>query len=112
LSVISLEDEAIVLLSRQYIVIVRRLIVEIGLPTDNYSISKSSMELAFSEAAKDIEIMSIRRQPKRGISCSKIAGIIAFRLARFSPIHLSGKALNDEKSLKLNRHVGSVVVYL
>lgn len=46
--------------------------------------------------------MSLRRKPKNGISLSKIAGIVAFRLARFAPVNLCGSALESDVALKLN----------
>lgn len=64
-------------------------------------LSTRALADAFGEAAKDIEIMKKRRYPK-SISRAKLAGVLAFRLVRWSPVHLSGGLLEDKKALKIN----------
>lgn len=99
---ITLDKPTIEELARQYAGIVAALAENMGLCQSEVMISSQAVSLAFSEAATDLIIMSIRRNPKRGISPSKIAGIVAFRLARFAPINLGGAALEKYEALKLN----------
>lgn len=74
----------------------------LGLAPSDVHISRHALSLALGEAAKDLKIMQIRRQPKSGINPAKIAGVLTFRLSRFSPIQVSGAALENDIALKLN----------
>lgn len=104
-SPLTLDDIGISELTRQYGLIAGQIASAVGLNTSEILVSKSAVSLAFAEAATDLEIMSLRRKPKNGISLSKIAGIVAFRLARFAPINLTGAALENDVALKLNELV-------
>lgn len=103
---LTLDDIGIGELTRQYGLIAGQVVAAVaGLRKSEILISKNAITLAFAEAATDLEIMSLRRKPKNGISPSKIAGIVAFRLARFAPINLTGAALENNVALKLNELV-------
>jgi len=102
---LALDDFGIGELTRQYSSIAVQIAAAVGLKTSDILISRNALSLAFAEAATDLEIMSLRRKPKNGISLSKIAGIVAFRLARFAPINLTGATLENDVALKLNELV-------
>ncbi|MBV5301928.1 MAG: hypothetical protein J0649_09135 [Methylococcales bacterium] len=93
-------------LTRQYVEIVREIAnsmsTHISKSNIDIDISKKSLSLAFAEAAADLRIISMRRNTTLGISPAKIAGIVAFRLARFSPVHLCHAALEDDTLLRIN----------
>lgn len=86
----------------QYAEVVGTLAERIGLAKADVVISGKALSLALSEAKKDLDIMGLRRSPGNGISASKIAGIVAFRLSRFRPVHLAAEAAENETALKLN----------
>lgn len=103
---LTLDEFGIGELARQYSLIAVQVAASVvGLKKSDILISKNAISRAFAEAATDLEIMSQRRKPKNGISLSKIAGIVAFRLARFAPINLTGTALENDVALKLNELV-------
>ena len=99
---LTFDHECIQELSWQYVQIALQLALNIKLKKEEIHISNNSLALAFAEAATDLQIMALRRQPKSGISLPKIAGILTFRLARFAPINLIGVALENDIALKLN----------
>jgi hypothetical protein len=99
---LTLDDFGIGELTRQYGRIVGQISEGAGLRNTEILISNNAVSLAFAEAAADLEIMSLRRKPKNGISPSKIAGVVAFRLARFAPVNLVGAALENDVAQKLN----------
>jgi hypothetical protein len=99
---LTLDERGIKDLTEQYLSIARQLARCAGVSPSDMSISMYSLSMAFAEAAADLEIMSIRRKPKAGISPSKIAGIVAFRLARFAPINILGASSENDSALKLN----------
>ncbi|MBF0194453.1 MAG: hypothetical protein HQL71_07820 [Magnetococcales bacterium] len=68
-------------------------------------ISGVALEKAFREVKIDFEFMLERRKPVNGISESKLAGIIAFRLSRFHPIHLGEKYAEKADVLEINNIV-------
>ncbi len=66
------------------------------------SLSERAVGQALAEANKDIKAMQHRRQFKHGISASKIAGIVTFRLVRWTPVQLHAPQSEDENALKIN----------
>ena len=96
-------------LAKQYVEAVSAISVGAGLSPADISISSHALSLALAESAADIEIMTLRRKPKSGISKSKLAGIVAFRLSRFAPIHVCGKSQNHPLSGKINEMAALVL---
>lgn len=103
-----LDDRVIAELSEQYFDCIQDIVARINtkgddkIPLEDVMVSDRALSLAFAEAAKDLEIMHIRRRPKSGISSAKIAGVITFRLSRFAPIQLAAKTAENDLALKLN----------
>lgn len=89
-------------MSRQYVDIVAQLRKTIDVPAENLTISKMALAGAFGEAAMDVQIMFVRRKCRKGVSASKIAGAILFRLCRFAPVHLAGGAEENTTALEIN----------
>ena len=63
-------------------------------------ISYSEQELSFAvaEAELDVRYLLGRRSPKDGISQGKIAGVVAFRLARFKILHFAEEAFSHAQA--------------
>ena len=59
------------------------------------------MSGALAESSKDIDALVSRRKHPQ-ISSGKLAGVVTFRISRWSPIHLSGDLREDPIALKLN----------
>ncbi len=51
---------------------------------------------SFNEIKKDIDILEYRRNPKNGISKSKIAGIISYRLNKHNSVTLCSNKISDK----------------
>lgn len=66
------------------------------------SLSERAIGQALAEANKDIKAMQNRRQFQSGISPSKIAGIVTFRLVRCMPIQLHSPLSENGDALKIN----------
>ena len=83
----------------------------IRLPEAAYS--EKELRRALDEVDIDIRALFTRRSTGDGISRSKIAGVMAFRLSRFKIVHLSGPALENDYIYMIQDMVGlSVVVSL
>ena len=99
---LTLDDACVIGLISQYKETVAQLVERAGIDKDEVHLSEHSLSLALAEARTDLDFMSLRRRPDKGISPAKIAGIITFRLSRFAPINVVGAALENEVALKLN----------
>lgn len=99
---LTLDSAACSELIAQYTEVVGTIAGKIGLAKADVVISGKALSLALPEAKKDLDIMGLRRSPGNGISPSKIAGIVAFRLSRFRPVHLAAQAAENEIALKIN----------
>lgn len=110
-SVLTLDAECNIQLVEQYKKIVSDIATNAGISTSEIYISSKALTLALAEAKTDLEIMTMRRRPSKGISPAKIAGIITFRLSRFAPINLMGKALENGIALKLNDLVALTLAF-
>ncbi len=99
---LTLDAAGIAELTLQYVKIVNQIALGANLHVADIFISSNAISLALAESAADLEIMALRRRPKGGVSPAKIAGIVAFRLARFAPINLIGSALENDTAQKLN----------
>lgn len=97
-----LETETKQAYTRYYLQTVKDLATKGGYSLANLNISERALASALAEASKDIRIMQSRRLPKDGLSPSKIAGIITFRLARWAPVQMLSPLCEDRVALKLN----------
>lgn len=97
----SISSEIVQSGTEKYILVLRDIAKSAGWDFSLISLSNLSLGLAFGEAAKDIEAIKSRRHPDE-ISAAKIAGVLTFRLVRWTPIHLSGELLENPVALKLN----------
>lgn len=68
-------------------------------------ISRVALEIAFAEIRKDCRAIINRRNPQNGVSIGKIAGIVTFRLVRFTPVQISEDLLENEKAVFLNIYI-------
>ncbi len=99
---LTFDEEALKQLSLQYVDTTLSLAKGLKLPLEEVEISEKSLALALGEAKTDLDVMSMRRKPQKGISKAKIAGILTFRLSRFAPINLRGSALENDDAVKIN----------
>ncbi len=65
-------------------------------------ISKINLIKALDEIKKDIKILNFRRNPKSGVSQSKLAGIILFRLMKHPVIQPSKKEIDNKDLVNIN----------
>lgn len=75
---------------------------------DDISISQHALSSAMAESSKDVQAI-INRRNHNEISPGKLAGIITFRISRWSPIHLSPSLNENHLALKLNALVPFVL---
>ena len=100
--VLTLDADCTIQLVEQYKDIASSIAKHAKITQSEIHVSLNALTLALAEAKTDLEIMTMRRRPSKGISLAKIAGIITFRLSRFAPINLTGNALENDVALKLN----------
>lgn len=99
-----LTADVIKIYHKQYVQAVSDIVCKINPPLDAnlISLSEHAIGQALAEANKDIKAMQQRRQFKNGISASKIAGIVTFRLVRWTPVQLHSPQCENENALKIN----------
>lgn len=75
---------------------------KLHIPNSEYGYSESELSAAFREADIDIVAISLRRKPfRKGISISKIAGMIAYRLSRHKVVYLLDQAAEGQYTFLL-----------
>lgn len=75
---------------------------KLHIPSYSFGYSESELAAAFREADIDIVAISLRRKPfRKGISISKIAGMIAYRLSRHKIVYLIDKAAEGQSAFLL-----------
>jgi hypothetical protein len=99
-----LTPEVIEIYHQKYVSTVNDIVCKFNpsLDANLISLSEHAVGQALAEANKDIKAMQQRRQFKNGISASKIAGIITFRLVRWTPVQLHSPQSENESALKIN----------
>lgn len=101
-AIIQLDEETRKAYTRYYLQAVKDLADKGGFPLCQMNISERALASALAEADKDLMIMQSRRKPKNGLSPSKIAGIVTFRLARWAPVQLHSDLAEHKVALKIN----------
>ena len=81
-----------------YVICLASVIKKYGLKLCDAELSKRELGHALAEIILDIQAMYARRTGSNGLSAGKIAGIMAFRLARFEIVHLTGDAIENDSA--------------
>jgi hypothetical protein len=76
------------IIADDYVRILAKLLKAMDIDASCVGFSLKELGAAIHEANVDISALMMRRKPRKGISHGKIAGIIAFRLARCKILHL------------------------
>ncbi|MBF0445695.1 MAG: hypothetical protein HQL68_08895 [Magnetococcales bacterium] len=96
-----IDDELILLWSEQFVQIALEIAKFNKWPLEKIYLSRKALAGAFLDATKDCDMTQLRR-PDEAITRAQLAGILTFRLARYSPIAIGRKLNEDQHALNIN----------
>ncbi|QJE71718.1 hypothetical protein HHL28_00060 [Aerophototrophica crusticola] len=108
----ALSDRAKEAITRKYYLTAGKVAETFGVDLRAIRISGSELARALAEAEFDYKAMMRRRQSEAtGLSASKFAGMLAFRLARFKIVHIVSDHAETKHCFLLQEAIALVLVF-